>query len=95
MGKELLQGYSSQLCIHKGFGSNEFAQKFLVCNPRKAPKGEHIIYTVYGEDHIGRFEIQRRYKEFYLLRNTLFSRYPGLYVPPIPPKRKMVSNKVT
>ena len=28
----------------------------------------------------------RRYKEFLLLREMLFSRYPGLVIPPMPPK---------
>jgi sorting nexin-1/2 len=48
----------------------------------------YIVYTVVGQDSIGRFEIQRRYKEFYLLRQVLLQRHPGLYVPPIPPKRR-------
>jgi len=60
-----------------------------VCNPKKAAKGDHIVYTVYGEDAQGKFEIHRRFKEFHLLRQTLYQRYPGLYVPPCPPKRKM------
>jgi len=29
----------------------------------------------------------RRYKEFYLLREMLFSRYPGILIPPIPSKK--------
>jgi len=77
------------LSINKPFGSNEFAQRFCVCNPRKAANGDHIVYTVYGEDNHGRFEIQRRYNEFFLLRQVLYQRYPGLYVPPVPKKRKM------
>ncbi len=31
----------------------------------------------------------RRYSEFFLFREFLFSRWPGLYVPPIPPKKKI------
>ena len=60
-----------------------------MCDPQKSAKGDHVVYTVIGEDEHGPFEIQRRYKEFNLLRSTLFQRFPGLYVPPIPGKRKM------
>jgi len=54
-----------------------------------ATSKSYIVYTVLGEDANGRFEIQRRFKEFYLLRNVLSQRHPGLYVPPVPPKKKM------
>lgn len=37
------------------------------------------------------FEAQRRYKEFFALRAVLVKRFPGLYVPPIPPKKTVVS----
>lgn len=33
------------------------------------------------------FIIMRRFKEFYLLRKRLQERWPGFYVPPIPPKK--------
>ena len=81
------RNYNTQLSINMPFASNEFAQQFSVCNPKKAQTGDHIVYTVVGTDSFGRFEVARRYKEFYLLRNRLASRYPGFYVPPIPPKR--------
>ena len=64
-----------------------------MCNPRKVQGGDHIVYTVFGEDSQGRFEIQRRFREFYLLRNVLYQRHPGLYVPPTPPKRKTGNTK--
>jgi hypothetical protein len=88
-----IQSYRSQLSINKSFASNEFAQKFCVCNPRKVQGGDHIVYTIFGEDSQGRFEIQRRFREFYLLRNVLYQRHPGLYVPPTPPKRKTGNTK--
>lgn len=31
----------------------------------------------------------RRYKEFNLLREILVKRFPGLYVPPVPPKKSV------
>jgi hypothetical protein len=43
-----------------------------------------------GVDSEGPFEIFRRYKEFYLLRNSFVERFPGLYIPPLPPKKTVV-----
>jgi hypothetical protein len=37
----------------------------------------------------GEFEILRRFREFDTLRKTLYSRFLGLYVPPIPEKKAM------
>lgn len=76
--------------MNKPFSSNEFAQRFCVCDPKKAHKNDHIVYTLIGEDKHGPFQILRRYKEFNLLRQVLFERFSGFYVPPIPSKRKMV-----
>lgn len=83
--------YKSQLVINHPFAPNEFAQNFCVCDPQKSPSGDYIIYTVIGTDENGDYQIQRRYKEFYLLRTALLQRFSGFYVPPIPGKRKMVS----
>lgn len=54
--------------------------------------GSHVTYTVKGYDDDGPFEGNRRYSDFYKLRNALLQRMPGVYVPPIPPK-KMLGNK--
>lgn len=64
---------------------------FSVFNPRKSSDGNHIVYTVVGIDRLGRFDICRRYKEFNVLRQTLRERFIGMYVPPIPPKRRNIS----
>lgn len=45
-----------------------------------------------GEDNLGTFEGKRRYNEFYLIKQAIISRWPGIYVPAIPPK-KAVGNK--
>jgi hypothetical protein len=64
-------------------------KQFTVKNPIKI--AGHIKYTVTGVDADGPFEDQRRYKEFFALRNTLAQRWPGIYIPPIPEK-KLVGN---
>ena len=46
-----------------------------------------MVYDVYGEDDQGDYMVERRYKEFLLLKQCLAGRYPGFYVPPVPPKR--------
>lgn len=55
-------------------------------------KGSHTDYKIVGTDKNGNFEITRRYREFYALRNTLRKRWLGFYVPGIPDK-KPIGNK--
>lgn len=47
-----------------------------------------------GFDNDGKFSGSRRYNDFFMLREALTSRWPGIYFPPIPPK-KPVGNKTT
>jgi len=67
---------------------------FFVSNPIKMDDkggminiGSVIKYTVTGVDSEGKFEVQRRYKEFDALRLALLDRWPGCYVPAIPEKQ--------
>ena len=53
--------------------------------------GGHIAYEVKGEDKMGKFEGLRRYNEFHALREKLLARWPGIYIPQIPPKKAYVS----
>ena len=48
------------------------------------------MYTIRGTDKDGSFEIYRRYSDFANLREVLLIRWPGCYIPPLPPKKKMV-----
>lgn len=63
---------------------------FCVSNPVKIG---HVTYTVTGEDKEGTFEGSRRYKDFFSLRQALVNRWPGVYVPPIPPKQSVGNKK--
>ena len=49
--------------------------------------GKHIVYKIKGRDSLGEIDIARRYREFHMFRDILFSRYPGLVIPAIPPKQ--------
>ncbi|CAI2359893.1 unnamed protein product [Moneuplotes crassus] len=64
-------------------------KNFEVLDPQK---GSHVAYTVKGYDMEGPFEGKRRYNDFFNLRNLLTARMPGIFIPPIPPK-KMMFNK--
>ena len=50
-------------------------------------KGNPVTYLVRGVDNEGPFEISRRYNDFFNFYNTLLARWPGIYIPPIPPKK--------
>ena len=52
-------------------------------------KSGHHEYKVKGSDHLGEFEMYRRFREFDTFRKVLYSRFLGLYVPPIPPKKSV------
>jgi hypothetical protein len=54
--------------------------------------GKHVEYVVrvrptQGQDSLGSFETIRRYSDFLVLRKRLVDCWPGVIVPPIPPKQ--------
>lgn len=49
--------------------------------------GRHTSYHIVGFDSLGDINVLRRYKEFFLFRDIIYRRYPGIYIPPIPPKQ--------
>ena len=71
--------------------------EIIVCDPsQKGSVSKHVVYKMMGKDHLGEFEGFRRYSHFLLFREILVTRFVGLYIPPMPPKKKLVSilNKV-
>ena len=65
-----------------------------MCNPQKPKSADHVVYTVFGRDRQGKFEIYRRYSDFFTLRELFADRWPGLYIPPIPAKRTFKNTNV-
>lgn len=62
-----------------------------VCDPVvKDGVQKYILYTIRGADRKGNFEVLRRFSDFLALRTHLVVRWPGCYVPPVPPKKTMV-----
>jgi hypothetical protein len=54
--------------------------------------GKHVEYVIrvrrtQGQDSLGNFETIRRYSDFLSLRKRLVDCWPGVIVPPIPPKQ--------
>lgn len=56
---------------------------------------KHHAYKVRGSDYLGEVDCVRRYKEFNYLREVFFTRFPGLYIPALPPKKKIVRLEYT
>jgi len=50
-----------------------------------------VTYEVKGQDSLGQFGSLRKYSEFITLRNILIQKWPGHYIPPVPPKKLMGS----
>jgi sorting nexin-1/2 len=62
-----------------------------VCDPVvKDGMSKYVLYTIKGTDKDGPFEAFRRYSDFFHLREILLQRWPGCYIPPIPPKKALV-----
>jgi sorting nexin-1/2 len=62
--------------------------KYNVCIVETVKAG-HVSYKIQGCDKSGDFDIVRRFREFFALRNTLRKRWTGFYVPGIPPKKPL------
>jgi hypothetical protein len=56
-------------------------------NPKKVEKtvGSYIAYTMDGTDVTE--QLTRRYSDFFALYEKLLQRWPGIYIPKIPPKK--------
>jgi hypothetical protein len=58
---------------------------YMVTNPDD--KNGHVEYRVKGKDRLGEWEGARRYTHFFLLHEVLVQRWPGFYLPWLPPKK--------
>ena len=81
----------SEVNLDKAYQGNMIEDEnmnFVVDNP-VAISG-HIVYHVKGVDKHGTWEGNRRYNEFYVLHGALSVRWPGIYIPKVPPKKAIV-----
>ena len=58
-----------------------------IASPQKTDKaiGSYISYTMDGTDITEK--LTRRYSDFYALYEKLVQRWPGIYIPRVPPKK--------
>ncbi|CAD8167674.1 unnamed protein product [Paramecium pentaurelia] len=54
----------------------------------------YYVYTIKGKDCFGEFETQRRFNEFYTIRELLLVKWPGQYIPPIPEKSVSTGSEI-
>ena len=57
------------------------------------PGRKHAKYAIFGSDHLGEFDVYRRYKEFKRLREVLVSKWLGTIIPALPRKKTVVKVK--
>jgi len=57
--------------------------------PKDGKFDKYVIYTIKGSDKDGNFEVTRTQHQFTEIRSLLVQRWPGCYVPAIPPKRML------
>ncbi|CAD8137699.1 unnamed protein product [Paramecium octaurelia] len=68
--------------------SDETEIVLQVCDPKVQPGiNKYIVYTVKGMDKNGQFDVQRRFSDFKTIRSFLLTKWPGCYIPPVPPRK--------
>lgn len=75
------------ITVNDGVMFLEIVKTELKKNVGKITGGQHTVYVIRGRDNLGEIDIIRRYSEFLFFRDMLFSRYPGVYIPPVPSKK--------
>ena len=71
--------------VHLQISEAGLNMEFEVGPPEE--RGSHIQYLVKGKDKQGPWEGVRRYSQFYELAEVLKHRWPGIYLPRLPPKK--------
>ena len=80
--------------LGRGGSSRSRGIDIQICDPVVKDGGvmsKFVVYTVRGQDSSGSFETYRRYSDFMALRTVLVRKWPGVYIPAIPPKQILVS----
>lgn len=70
------------------FPANDGYMELRVGDPvmKTATLGDFHEYPINGQDSLGAIECFRRFSQFVDFHKVLVERFPGLYIPPIPPK---------
>ena len=71
----------------------QYAREGFAIGQPSLLKDKYVVYKTKGIDAYGKtYESNRRYNEFYQLRQLMRQSWPGLYVPFVPGK-KIIGNK--
>lgn len=78
-----------KVTLIKDLQSNDGTMKLEIKDVEQKGTGmkKFTVYNIVGFDSLGEINVLRRYSEFDSFRQQLFSRYPGLFIPPLPPKQ--------
>ncbi|CAD8163391.1 unnamed protein product [Paramecium octaurelia] len=71
---------------------DDFEISVEVSDPKvQSGLNKYTTYSVRGMDKNGQFDVIRRFSDFRLIRQFLITKWPGCYIPPLPP-RKAIGN---
>ncbi|CAD8077497.1 unnamed protein product [Paramecium sonneborni] len=71
---------------------DDFEISVEVSDPKvQSGLNKYTTYSVRGMDKNGQFDVIRRFSDFRLIRQFLIIKWPGCYIPPLPP-RKAIGN---
>lgn len=82
---EETKGGAEEESVHLQIAETGLNMKFEIGPPIE--KGSHMQYLVKGADNQGPWEGLRRYSHFHELAEVLRLRWPGVYLPRLPPKK--------
>ncbi|CAD8056206.1 unnamed protein product [Paramecium primaurelia] len=69
---------------------NDFEIQVEVNDPKiQSGINKYTIYSVRGMDKNGQFDVVRRFSDFRLIRQMLVHKWPGCYIPPLPPRKAL------
>ena len=78
-------GESGDKCFFPQIVEEDLNVNFEVGAPEE--RGSHMEYMVKGEDRQGPWSGARRFSQFYELSDALQQRWPGIFLPRLPPKK--------
>ena len=75
--------------VYQGYECNDGIMKLRIkgTEEKGSWNSKFTVYVIEGHDSVGAVEVARRYSEFHMFHEKLSTRYPGMLIPPVPPKK--------
>lgn len=72
-----------------GYECNDGIMKLSITSAEEKGgwNAKFTVYNIEGHDSLGAIQVCRRYSEFFTFHEKLAQRYPGMTIPPVPPKK--------